>query len=157
MSNSVEKETSAISTVSNFVDNYNSAMSYLNERSGLSNGISALASSFGDNKNFASSLNAIGISVNPSGQLSVNVEKLADALNEDSSNVDSVLGQEGLAGQLDKKVDLANYRNESLFPTITDYANENNSEQSESLYFARTLKTAMYAGEKSGGLLNMFT
>ena len=150
-------ENKKIAHIQNFVRNYNSAVSYLNENRGMSNKISALASNFGKDENLNQSLNKIGISVNSAGELSVDEKELSSALEKDSDSVNSVLGNEGLAGQLDKNLNLANYQSDNLFPTIEEYANEDEFENWEYLYAAQTTKTANYAQHKAGNILNMFT
>ena len=131
--------------VQNFVKNYNNAAQYLNENS------------LNKNEELKNSLNEIGISVNSSGELSVDTQTLTNAIQNDSKNVSAVLGSDGLAGQLDKDVERVNRQGENLFPSIVDYANQKNSNRSESLYSARNMATAAYAGIHAGNLLNTFT
>ena len=119
--------------------------------------MNVLAENFGDNETLTQSLDAVGISVNESGKLRVNENKLADALDENSSNVNAVLGQNGLAGQMSRNVDLANSQRENLFPTVTDYAGDKRDEPTESLYAAQNNRTAAHSKENAGYFLNMFT
>ena len=152
-----ENTASALSTVRNFVNTFNSAVDYLNENRGMSSRMNALASNFGDNETLTQSLDSVGISVNEDGRLRVNEDRLADALNENSSNVNAVLGQNGLAGRLDRNVDLANSQRDNLFPTITDYAGDTREEPTESLYAAQNKRTAAHNRLNAGRFLNMFT
>lgn len=103
-----------LESVQNFVRDYNSAVSYLNENRGISNRVSALANNFGSDENLTRSLSNIGIDVNSSGELSVNETALANALDEDAEGVGALLGSQGLAGQLDRSVNLANSQSENL-------------------------------------------
>ena len=89
--------------------------------------------------------------------MSVDENELTSALENNSENVNAVLGNEGLAGRLDKTVNLANYQGENLFPTIDEYTGEEKIESWEQLYSAQTMTTANYAQKKAGNILNMFT
>lgn len=148
----------ALSDVRNFVNTFNSTVDYLNENRGMSNRMNALAANFGDNDKLTQSLDSVGISVNEGGKLRVNEDRLADALSENSSNVNAVLGQNGLAGRLNRNVNLANSQRENLFPTVTDYAGDKREDPTESLYAAKTArKTAEHSKENAGHFLNMTT
>lgn len=156
-----EKETSAektdeqddkLTSVQNFVRDYNNAVSYLNE-----NKISSPLSSLNQNDELKKSLNEIGISVNSSGELNVNEKTLSEALQNNSEKVNSALGNGGLVGQLERSFDRVDQQSENLFPTITDYANQRETDLSESLYSARNMATAAYYGINTGNLINTFT
>ena len=152
-----ENTAAALSNVRNFVNTFNSAVDYLNENRTMSDRMNALASNFGDNENLTQSLDEVGISVNEDGRLRVNEDKLADALSENSSNVNAVLGQNGLAGRLNRNVDLANSQRENLFPSIADYAGDKREEPTESLYAVQNKRTAAHSRFNAGRFLNMFT
>lgn len=152
-----DTEETQMTKVQNLVRDFNSTMSYLNENRGISNRVSALASTFGDKGDLEKSLNQIGISVNSSGELSVNENELSSALSRDAEGVEGVLGSDGLAGRLNRNVNLANYQADKLFANINDYVGGNKEETSESLYSAGKMRTAMYAQQHAGTILNMFT
>jgi hypothetical protein len=154
---SVEKTTtsnedSRVTNVKNLVRDFNSAMSYLNENRGMSNRMAALADHFGSSK-LNDSLNEIGISVNSQGFLSLNESAFNSALSKNSESVNSILGSEGLAGQLDKNINLANYQGDKLFTSITDFANHSRQDDAESLYGSR----ANYAQENTPRIFAMLT
>jgi len=151
------KENSKIVSIQDFVRDYNSTLSYLNQNRGVSNRVSALASNFNRNDDLNKSLSNIGISVKESGELSVDEKELTNALQNKSEDVNAALGNQGLAGRLDKTVNLANYQGENLFPTIEEYTREDKFESWEQLYSAQTMTTANYARNKAGNILNMFT
>ena len=151
-----ENSNAALSNVRNFVETFNNAVDYFNENRSVSSRMNALAESFGDNRNLTQSLDAVGISVNESGRLQVNETKLAEAINENSSNVDAALGQNGLAGQLSRNVNLANSQRENLFTSVAEFAGSH-SEPTESLYAAQVDKTAAHSKNNAGQLLNMTT
>lgn len=145
---------SRVSQIQNLVRNFNSAIAYLYENRGVSNLMSALADKFGNNQNLSASLNSIGISVDSQGFLSVNEAIFNSALNNNSESVNNILGSEGLAGQLDKNIDLANYQGDKLFTSIIDYANnQRQQDDAESLYG----NNANYAKENTPRLFAMFT
>ena len=146
-----------ISAVKSFVRDYNSALSYLNENRNMSNKISALASTFNDTEELSVALKEIGITISSSGKLSINEEILQNAIERDPNAVTSLLGDGGLAGQLDRALSLANYQGENLFPTLDEYAGEDEFESWEYLYFARTMNTADYSQDRAKNLLNTFT
>ena len=152
-----ENTNAALSNVRNFVDRFNDAVTYFNENRDVSDRMNALAGSFDRTENFAGSLNAVGISVNENGRLAVNETRLADALNENSSNVNELLGRNGLAGRLNRNVELATSQRENLFPTVTDYLNNRRDEPTESLYAVQLNQTAALARENSSNFVNMFT
>lgn len=140
-----ENQDSRLNAVQNFVRDYNNAAQYLSDKS------------LSQNEELKNSLNKIGISVNSSGELSVDTETLTNALENDSENVGAVLGSDGLAGQIGRETQRVDRQGENLFPSIVDYANQKNSDRSESLYSAKNMATAAYANFHSGNLLNTFT
>ena len=152
-------EENLLGKVENFVNHYNSVLSYLNEHREMSNRVSALAANFSTNANLQNSLGSIGISVGVNGELSVDGTKLLTALENNSDAVNALLGSEGLTGNLDKNLNLANYQNQSdqLFPTIDKYSGEEEFEAWENLYSAQTMTTADYARQRAGKILNMFS
>lgn len=151
-----ENANAALSNVRNLVARFNDAVNYFNENRGLSNRMSALAGTFDNAGRFAESLNAVGISVD-NGRLTVNESRLADALNRNSSDVQNALGRNGLAGQLDRSLELADAQRDNLFPTVADYLNDRRTEPTESLYAAQLNQTAALARVTGANFVNMFT
>lgn len=149
----VSNEDSRVTEVKNLVQNFNSTKSYLEENRGMSSRMAALADNFGGNEKLNNSLNEIGISVNAQGFLSLNETTFNSALNTNSDGVNSALGSEGLAGQLDKNINLANYQGDKLFTSITDFANNQRQDEAESLYG----NNANYAKENSPRIFAMLT
>ena len=151
-----ENTNAALSNVRNLVDRFNDAVNYLNENRGMSDRMSALAVTFDTAGRFAESLNDVGI-VNDGGRLRVNESRLAEALNSNSSGVADALGQNGLAGRLDRSVELANSQRDNLFPSITDYINDRRNDPTESLYAAQLNQTAALSRVQGANFVNMFT
>lgn len=151
-------EDTRLNSVRNLVRDYNNTVSYLNENRGVSSRMNALANNFNGNNALNESLRNIGISVNPTGELTINETALNLALDNDSEDVNEILGSEGLAGQLERNINRANAQGERLFPNIVDFARQQQEDTAESLYTARTQNTAAYAWENTGRLLSaMFT
>lgn len=146
------EENSMISEVRDLVRDFNATKSYLDENRGVSNRMAALARNF-NNANLNETLNGIGISTNAQGFLSLNESIFNYAWNNDSEGVSSALGSEGLAGQLDRNIDLANFQGDRLFTSIMDFANRNAQDESESLYS----NNAAYARENTPRLFTTFT
>lgn len=145
---------SRMDEVKELVRSFNSALTYLNENRGVSNLMSALADKFGNNvKLNESELNEIGISVTSEGFLALNESIFNSALEKDSEDVNSILGNEGLAGQLEKNINLANYQGERLFTSMLDYLNQRYQDDAESLYG----NNAAYARENAPRFVAMWT
>ena len=123
-----------LAAIQGFVQDFNSTMSYLNEGRDLSNRLSTVASSFGDSGSFENSLNRIGISVGSDGGLSVDTARLAKTLTENPSSVDAALGSNGLAGQLDRKVDMVSRQADQMFPPIKDFLGGKSAEDTKAMY-----------------------
>lgn len=109
-----------MAAIQGLVEEYNSTVSYLNEGREVSDRFSALASSFRDGGGFSGSLDKIGISLNSNGQLSVDNSKLAESLTDNPAGVSKALGSEGLAGRIERKVELASGQTEKLFTPPAD-------------------------------------
>ena len=146
-------EDSRVTDVRNLVQNFNSTKSYLDENRSVSSRMAALADNFGGNEKLNNSLNEIGISVNSQGFLALNESAFTSALNNNSEGVNSALGSNGLAGQLDRNINLANYQGDKLFTSITDFANNQRQDDAESLYG----NNANYAQENSPRIFAMLT
>ena len=147
-----------LNSVRNLVRDYNATVNYLNENRGVSTRMNALANNSRNTGAIGESLRNIGISVNQTGELTINEAALNLALENDSEGVNEILGSEGLAGQLERDINRANAQGERLFPNIVDFARNQQEDTAESLYTARTQNTAAYAWENTGRLIGaMFT
>lgn len=146
-----------IANVRNLINDYNSARNYINENRGLSSRMSALADNFGSNRELAQSLTSIGIFMDANGDLSINETILQLELDRDADNVNSILGSDGLAGQMDREVERANSQSENLFPSIYDYSSNNQQDITESLYSRQNFNAASYAWENVSRFFTMLT
>jgi len=147
------KSNSRVSAVQNLVHDFNSAIDYLYKNRSVSARLATLADKFGNNLNLSNSLNSVGISMDSKGFLSLNASIFSDALERDAQLVNSAVGSEGLAGQLEKNINLANAQEDRLFTSLMDFANNRRQDESESLYG----NNAAYAVENTPRLFAMFT
>ena len=89
---------------------------------------------FADTTYRASNYNSIGISVGKDGSLTVDEDKLANAITNSPDKVSRIMGKDGLAGKTESHISTANAQKDKLFPSV------------ESL-FGKELKTAqVYTG-----------
>lgn len=105
-----------VKNAQNFAQDYNSAATFFNDNKSVSNAVKNLAISFSDTKYGNYSLNAIGISADSKGQLTVNEDKLRTAIANDANKVGSLLGQGGLAGKGTQKAVSALTSSANLVP-----------------------------------------
>jgi flagellar capping protein FliD len=130
----------AVKNVKNLVDKYNDAVSLFSDNASLSKRMQNVSDMFADTKYRASNYESIGITVGKDGSLSVDEEKLADAIVSSPDKVSRIVGKEGLAGKAESHVQMANYQKDKLFPSVTSL-------------FGSELKTAQaYTGN---GMLRM--
>lgn len=138
-----------------FVREYNSTVSYLNEGREVSGRLSALASSFSDSGRLSGSLDSIGISRKPDGQLSLDSSKLAESLTERPSKVSEALGSDGLAGQVERKVEIASGQTDKLFTSPADALGGGAASSVKSMY-GRDSSVAANAYSDVGGIYQNF-
>lgn len=136
----------AVKNVKGLVDAYNGAIDLFKENAPLSNRMQNMSDMFSDTKYRASNYESIGISVGKDGTLSVNEEKLADAIVSSPDKVSRIVGKEGLAGKAESHMHTANYQKDKLFPSVSSM-------------FGSELKTAQaYTGSgaaRMNGYMNM--
>lgn len=104
--------------IQSLITDYNSTISYLNDQRGLSPMFDSFADTFGDTGQFMQSLDDIGISTDITGELTVHAEALDKALQERPRDVEDTLSQNGLAGRIDRNVELSDKRGSDLFPSV---------------------------------------
>lgn len=110
--------TDAVGAVKDFVKDYNSAIGFFRDNSNDSAEMRSMAENFADTRYYTKSLEKVGISVDSSGKMTVDEDKLTTALTEDSSGVKQILGQGGLASRADTHIASAKARQGSLFSSI---------------------------------------
>lgn len=112
-----------INKIKSFASDYNKTVDILNANSKLSNKISNLAESFSSPKYNSRAFDSIGISVSNKGTLTIDEDKLATALTNNSSKVNELLGgNNGLANKTALKADssMANASNLIDFPKLSN-------------------------------------
>lgn len=130
----------AVKNVKNLVSSYNDAIDLFSENKALSTRMENMSNMFSDTKYRASNYESIGITVGKDGSLSVDEEKLADAIVSSPDKVSRIMGKDGLAGKAESHMQIADYQKDKLFPSVTSM-------------FGSELKTAQaYTGN---GLLRM--
>lgn len=95
----------AIQNTKDFIEDYNKSIDFLKKNRKLSQGVGEVLTSLKSAKANKKVLEEIGISVDTMGRLSVDEDKLKDAMEADSSKVTKYLiSSTGLAGRTLKKV-----------------------------------------------------
>ncbi len=123
-----------VAAVREFVQDYNETVSYLNEGRDMSRGMSRLADSFEDSEGLSDSLNQIGVSLRSDGGLQIDESKLASALSEQPDRVEAALGEDGLAGRMDQKLDMASRQADRLYPSIRDAVGGETQDPAKEMY-----------------------
>lgn len=145
----------ALKNVNNFVKDYNDAVSLFSDYSGLGKRLSNMSSLFADNSARSSSLNAIGIKVDgETGKLSVDTEKLTQAMKDTPSRVEYQLGDYGMAGKTESKINVANSQKDQLFPSLAEMAGDSYT-TSQALYTGNAL-AAMNRYSAIGNFMDMY-
>lgn len=130
----------AVDNVKELVDSYNSATKLFQDNSEVSKRIGNMASVFADAGYRAENYASVGITVDSSGKLLIDEEKLATMLTENPDKVSRIIGKDGLAGKAQSHMEVANSQKDKLFPSVDSM-------------FGSELKTAQaYTGK---GLSNM--
>lgn len=109
----------AIGNIKQLVSDYNDALGTTSDYSSVSNRMKSLASTFTDTTYRADTYKQLGINVDSkTGELSVDEDKLASALVENSDRVENALGSNGLAGKAESHADFAISQRDKAFPTM---------------------------------------
>ena len=108
----------ALSTIGDFVDNYNSAIGLFKDYSDTSKYMSHMANVFGDTTARAENYAKIGLSVGSDGKITVDEEKLAKAIQDNPGRVENILGKDGLTGKAENHVNFAKGQEDKLFPSV---------------------------------------
>ena len=106
----------ALDAVKDLVGNYNESINFLKSNSAVSGRVERMASNFGDTTYRSKLYEQIGINVGKDGTLSIDEEKLANAIVDNPDKVSRLLGKDGLAGKAEQHVDTANGQRNNLFP-----------------------------------------
>lgn len=143
-----DKPKKIIEKVKNFAEDYNSAIDTFKENEGLGSGVRDLGIEFGETK-FKSRLYAqIGLNVDNSGKISVDEDKLKQAIKDDPDRVKELLGKKGLGGQTKKKVSEALKGAGDLVSVPKSFTQPDSSS-----YLGRSTLGLMYPGMMYPGLM----
>jgi len=108
----------ALSTVGEFVDNYNSAIGLFKDYGDVSKRMSYMGTVFGDTTARANTYAKIGLNVGSDGKIAVDEEKLAKAIQDSPNRVENILGKDGLTGKAENHVNFAKGQEDRLFPSV---------------------------------------
>ena len=109
----------AIKNVKQLVSDYNDALDLTSDYSSVGKRMESLHKSFADTTYRADTYKQLGISVDSkTGKMTVDEDKLATALTENSDRVKTALGANGLAGKAEQHLTQANNQSEHLFPSM---------------------------------------
>lgn len=123
-SNSDNKEKSQeeiTNAVKDFAEDYNDAVKFLDENASVSDEIKNLSNSYKTIKYTSKNLSQIGIDVDSkTGLLSVNEDKLTNAIKSNIKNVRKILGDSssGLASRIYNKTNVAIADSKELYPAV---------------------------------------
>ena len=143
---------SALKTVQDFVDNYNSSLEFFQDNSAVSSRVGRMAELFGDTQYRAQSYAEIGINVGNDGSLSINEEKLAQAIVDNPNRVSSTIGGTGLADKAEQHINVANSQRSQLFPSAQSMFG---NELSTASFYTSGAYINMSAANNLGNLVNM--
>ena len=124
-----DQNTNIINAVEKFASNYNDAVTFLKNNSDKSQKISDLAQSYTNIFKYNKSiLSGIGINVDANGKLTVDKDKLANAIKENKNAVRNALGDStsGVANKVYNKTTVAMIQSKELYPASklkNDYIN----------------------------------
>lgn len=107
-----------ITGIKDFASNYNNMTQFFKDNSSLSTNVKNLAASFSDTKYNSRAYASIGITVDSSGKLSVDEDKLRSSLQSDAAKVENLLGKSGLSAKAAKKTDAAINISDRLYPSL---------------------------------------
>lgn len=138
--------------VASLLDNYNDTVGHLHDRRGQSTRFDSAyhRGSNAEDSKFMSSLTSIGINVNFTGVVSVDTDKLSNALRDNPDKVEQILGKDGLAGRIANSVASSGYQSERMSPTINSLA-----ARSSALLSPRWTVAAMMYGN-GGNFMDMY-
>lgn len=141
-----------VKNVKDFLGAYNDTNDFMQEHKDVSKRMTSLASTYGDNGYFASSLSKIGISVGKDGKLSLDEARLSKALTDNNSAASYTLDSLGKRSN-DKALKTAG-QFEKLFPSISQMMGSD-IDSTKKLYAPNTLNLNQRY-ENIGNMLNLY-
>lgn len=126
----VDQNAQILNAVKNFTDDYNNAVTFLKKNSSKSENISNLAESYTSIVKYnKSTLSGIGINVDADGKLTLDKDKLVNAIRDNKNAVRNALGDStsGVANKVYNKTAVAMIQSKELYPASKlkdDYINK---------------------------------
>jgi len=148
-----DKMKETMDSIKSLVKDYNAAGKLFDDYSEVSKRIGNMSTMFADASYRSDNYASIGISVDGKGKLSIDEEKLADALASNPAKVERIMGKEGLAGKAESHMSVANSQKDKLFPSAsTMFGSELRTAQA----YTGTGLASMVGYTNIGNLLNTF-
>ena len=107
----------AVKAVSDFAEKYNNAIDFFANNSDVSKRVGRMQTMFADTTYRKANYDAIGLNVGSDGKITVDEDKLANAIANDPNRVASALGRDGLSGKAESHISTANGQRSMLFPS----------------------------------------
>ena len=142
----------AVKAVTDFAKKYNNAIDFFANNNDVSKRVGRMQTMFADTTYRKANYEAIGLNVGSDGRITVDEEKLADAIANDPNRVSSVLGRDGLSGKAESHISTANGQRSMLFPSAQTLIGKDLS--AASLYTGNAYRS-MSSYSSVGNLINM--
>ena len=142
----------AVKAVSDFAKSYNNAIDFFANNNDVSNRVGRMQTMFADTTYRKANYESIGLNIGSDGRITVDEDKLAEAIANDPNKVSSVLGRDGLSGKAESHISTANGQRSQLFPSAQTLIGKDLA--SASLYTGNSYRNiSSYANV--GNLINM--
>ena len=142
----------AVKAVTDFAEKYNNAIGFFANNNDVSARVGRMQTMFADTTYRKANYESIGINVGSDGKLTVDEDKLANAIANDPNKVSSVLGRDGLSGKAESHISTANAMRDQLFPSARTLIG--NDLSAAALYTGGTYRN-MTSYMNVGNLINM--
>ncbi|WP_407400838.1 flagellar filament capping protein FliD [Anaerovibrio sp.] len=143
----------ALKNVKDFVSSYNDTVSFMKDNASISKRMGRVSEMFADTSYRASNYNSIGISVGKDGSLTVDEDKLANAITNSPDKVSRIMGKDGLAGKTESHISAANAQKDKLFPSVESLFGK---ELKTAQVYTSSAMTRMNGYAYMGNFLNMY-
>ena len=143
----------ALKNVKDFVSSYNDTVSFMKDNAAISKRMGRVSEMFADTSYRASNYNSIGISVGKDGSLTVDEDKLANAITNSPDKVSRIMGKDGLAGKTASHISAANAQKDQLFPSVESLFGK---ELKTAQVYTSSAMTRMNGYAYMGNFLNMY-
>ena len=142
----------AIKAVTDFAAKYNNAIGFFANNNDVSERVGRMETMFADTTYRKANYEAIGLNIGSDGKITVDEDKLANAIANDPNKVASALGRDGLSGKAESHVSTANAMRDRLFPSARTLIG--NDLSAAALYTGGTYRN-MTSYMNVGNLINM--